>query len=219
MMKRFFLVTILGAFILSGKAETPDSLYHIRHIENILTTNSSKKKPDFLQYGFRLGFNIPLSKQITPLLSPKRILSAEFGLFARAGKYVFAELGFGYTFQKNTFLFIKDTTEYGTFDEIVEVRSLQIPIGAVGVIDLGEIVTLLPRVGLIYQPVIQVTKNLLGHDRTNLTKHQLLLTAGLGLKVFFFTLDISYRYACFPAFKTIPSNKASYINISLGFQL
>lgn len=219
-MKKIFLVTVLLVLLFPAEAKTPDSLFHIKQIENILLQQSTaKKKPEFLQYGFRLGVNLPLSKEFTSFLTAKRSFSAEFGFFARAGKLVFGELGFGYTFQKNTFEFVKDTTEYGTFDEIVEIRSLQIPIKVVGVIEFNEFFSFLPHAGIIYQPVIQVTKNLLGQDRNNLTKHQLLLTTGFGVKVFFFTLDIEYRLALFPYFKTLPSNRGSYLNISLGFQL
>ncbi len=174
---------------------------------------SEFKKPDWLQYGFRIGVNVPLHKQFYVNTDFRKLFSAEFGAYVRAGKYVYAELGFGYAFNKSRFIWERDT-----FETALEFRFLQIPLKIVGVVPMGEIFTLEPGIGIIYQPLIQTNKNLYFSQKENLNKHHFLLTAGLGIKVYFFTLDIHYRYGFTPYLKKSAIKKPAFIHIALGFQ-
>lgn len=199
-----------------------DSTFSIATVNHTLATQTSlsERKPSFMQYGFRLGANIPLSKSITENLAAKKIFSGEFGIFVRFGKYVYGETGFGYLFQKNTFEVAPDTSSYiGGFDEIVELRYLQIPLRAVGDITLSENVSLQPHVGVLYQPLIQVTDNYINQHKDNLTRHLFLFTGGIGIKVYFMTFDLSFRQSFQTYFNGRSSKKQSFINLLIGFQI
>ena len=211
----FLVFTLNFAF-----CENPDTLFSNPRTLPEHALFAPKKKESLFQFGFRLGANIPLSKSITENLQAKKSFSAEFCFFARAGKFVFGELGFGYHFHKNTFGILQDSTQFfEDFNDVVELRYLQIPVRAVGKVPLGENVDLLPAVGLLYQPLIHVSKNVLDHGKHNLSKHQLSLTAGIGIKVYFVTLEVAYRHAFQSYFKNEKSLKPSYISILVGFQL
>ena len=60
------------------------------------------KEASWLQYGFRLGVNISLESKYSETDKLDKLLSAEFGAFARFGKIVYGEIGFGYMFHKGT---------------------------------------------------------------------------------------------------------------------
>lgn len=212
----FFIVVILSYS--SVKAEESDSLKFFPPLSQEISAAAPGNQIPYLQYGFKLGFNIPLSKEFTNTLKAKNSLSAEFGIYARAGKYVYGEIGFGYTFYKNTFQLEQDSTMYESFEEIVELRYLQIPIKIVGNIKLSDNITFQPFAGFIYQPLIGVSDNVMGHSKNTLSRHPFFFTGGLGIKVYFITLDIAYRQSLTTYFHKKASKKPSFINILLGFQ-
>lgn len=217
-LKRFFFLLLFCGWA-SLYAGDRDSLPTDRHSHHHLAgLYSSNGNGPLFRYGFRIGAAIPFSKQFSTEWTAKRVLAADFGIFVKIGKYVFADIGFGYAFQKNRFAVPKDSTRYDNFDETVELRYLQIPLKLSGEIALGETVMLQPHAGLIYQPLIHVTKNVLNFTKKTLINQHFLLTAGLGLKVRFITLDIAYRYSFRPYVKNDTYGKGSALHIAVGFQ-
>ena len=187
---------------------------------NAPTIQASQRRDNnsLWRFGFRVGANVPFSKQITIDYKAKSLLSVEFGGFARFGKHVFGELGLGYTFQKNKIDARLDPNSDWDFMETVEFRYLQIPILLVGEINIGKKVSILPHVGVIYQPLLKVTDNVLDLKKQDFVKHPFLFSGGLGLKVHYVTLTLSYRHAFRPYLLNSSAAKPSYLNISVGFQ-
>lgn len=181
--------------------------------------DEGKKKDDasWLQYGFKIGANLEITSQYSETDHLKKLVSGEFLGYARFGKYVYGEIGFGYTFHKGTY----ECPEVPAMEssERVESRFLQIPVKAVGHIVLGKKVALQPQLGLLYQPLIQVTKNEINYNKNTISRHQLLWTAGLGVKIHFVTIDLAYKKNFTPFFSQKKSAKPDYFNIQLGFQL
>ncbi|MEG1555576.1 MAG: hypothetical protein RR356_02480 [Bacteroidales bacterium] len=172
------------------------------------------------QYGFRLGFNFPLNRDYSKEDQLTKLFSGEFGVYFRAGKYVYGEIGMGYMFHKGTYYTEMDTNSSVVYSgkNIVETRYLQIPIKAVGYIPFKKNFAFQPSIGIIYQPLIQVAKNNIGYTRDNITRHQFLFTGGVGFKLYFVTIDISYRQMLRNFFSDKPSNKPKYLNLQIGFQ-
>ena len=220
MKKVFFIITILWCTYYNLCAEEIDSLKIIPHIAQSvpLALSSPKENNSLFRFGLRIGCNLPFSKNIGEDLTASKILSAEFSGFVKIGKYVFADIGLGYAFQKNRFAIISDSTDYGQFDDIMEFRYLQIPIRVTGDIPLGKKVSFQPHAGIIYQPLIQVTSNVLGLNKGSMNKHPFLFTGGIGIKVYFVTLDLSYRYFFQTYLKNSHIKKPSCFNITIGFQ-
>lgn len=173
--------------------------------------------PSWLQYGFKIGANLGITSQYSETDKLKKLISAEFGAYARFGKHVYGEIGFGYTFHKGTY----ECPEMPAIEssERVESRFLQIPVKAVGHIVLGKKIALQPNLGILYQPLIQVTKNEINYNKNTISRHQLLWTAGLGVKIHFVTVDLAYKKNFTPFFSQKKSAKPDYFNIQLGFQL
>jgi len=206
----FFLsITLLSCVAYS----TPqDSLYSQQLFDNF---SLQRRELSWMQLGFRIGYNISLTDQYSPTDEMKNLFSAEFGAFARFGKYVYAEVGIGYLFHKGHY-----TSNFPippVSNEIVETRFLQIPLKAVGYIPLKEKFAIFPAVGVLYQPLIQVSENYIGYSKKNITNHQFLFTASLGVRISYFTLEVAYRKSITPFFSDRTSGKPSYISIMAGF--
>ena len=201
-------------------ASQVDSLQKIYSVEAHTATMVSYHRDNnsLWRFGFRVGANVPFSKQITTVYKAKSLLSVEFGGFVRIGKHVFGELGLGYAFQKNKIDAQLDPNNQWDFDEVVEFRYLQIPILLVGEINIGKMVTILPHAGVIYQPLLKVTENVLSLEKQEFVKHPFLFSGGVGVKVHFVTLSLSYRHAFRPYLLNSSAAKPSYLNISVGFQ-
>lgn len=207
----FFTITIL---CFSARAIPQDSLY-----SQVILGNFSVQRTElsWMQLGFRVGCNISLTDRYSPTDEMKNLFSAEFGAYARFGKYVFAEVGIGYLFHKGHY-----TSNFPippVSNEIVETRFLQMPLKAVGYIELKKKFALFPAVGVLYQPLIQVSENYIGYSKKNISNHQFLFTASLGFRVSFFTLEAAYRKSIIPFFSDRISGKPSYISIMAGFML
>ena len=68
---------------------------------------ASVSAQNWYQYGFKIVTSCPIERQYSfdgDYLSGLR--NADFGIFFRAGKYVYGEVGFGYTFHKCDFDFM-----------------------------------------------------------------------------------------------------------------
>ena len=69
---------------------------------------------------------------------------------------------------------------------------------------------------MLYQPLLKVSENVLGYDKTNIENHWALLTAGFDFRLGFITLGVDYRYSFQNYFTNKEGRKPQYIGISLG---
>ena len=182
-----------------------------------ITSVSAQK---WYQYGFKIGTSFPVERQYSfdgDYLSGLR--NVDFGIFFRAGKYVYGEIGFGYTFYKCDFdLMLSDTSALYR-DERVTLHHLQIPVKVVGNVPLSKSVTFLPYAGIIYQPIVKVKDNNIGFSMLNLTTNPVLFTTGFDLKFGPIVLGINYRYSLQKFFQNKDGKHPQYINICAGVQL
>jgi len=182
-----------------------------------LTTFGFSQK-NWYQFGFKVSTNLPANRTYSDMGDYlESLVSADFGGFFRAGKYVCGEIGLGYTFYKGTYSCDNATSSYD--NETVETRYLQLPIKVVGYVPLGQGQSaLLPYVGIIYQPLIKVTDNEIDFSKTTIEKNMTLFTAGLDLKLGFIVLGANYRYSFQNFFQNKGGEKPQYVNLCVGFQ-
>lgn len=167
---------------------------------------------------YNVGFRISTSFSVNDEYSVTGVQltglkCADFGIYARVGKFIYAELGLGYGFYKGYY-----TQEAIYHDEMVETRHLQIPVKAVGHVPIGKSCAFEPYAGIIYQPLLKVTQNNINFSKNNLEKNQTLLTAGFDMKFGFILLGVNYRYSFQHFFQNIEGKHPQYVNISAGFQ-
>jgi len=199
-MKKIILYTLIFFTALTGAAQIPAQNWY--------------------QVGFKISASIPTNRVYSvenDYLSA--LIAADFGAFFRAGKYVYGEVGFGYAFYKGDYTIMADDGTIPTDPTRVELRHLQIPIKAVGNIPLSRSFTLLPFVGIIWQPVIKVTSNEIGFNKNTLTTNPVLLTTGLDLKVGPIVFGVNYRYSLMKFFQNKEGKHPQYVNLCVGFQL
>ena len=183
-----------------------------------------KYKISWYQWGFKIGANftgkhVIAHENLTAAQYEYKLnglFCGEFSAYFRAGKYVFGEIGFGYQFQKTRF---KTTMPVSEETMPVELRYLQIPVRAVGYLPVSELITLMPSVGIIYQPLIQVTENQIAISKDNIRRHAFYWTAGAGIKIHFITIDLAYRKSFLSYFSDRESTKEGYFSIQLGVQM
>ena len=166
------------------------------------------------QFGFKLGTTFSINKNYSYEDKLEGLANGEFGVFFRAGKFVYAEIGVGYAFYKGTFT----NNTLGLTDQKVETRHIQVPVKLVGNVQLGRKSAFLPFVGVIYQPVLQVTNNNLGYSKKTLNTNQTLLTAGFDMKFGPIILGVNYRYSLLKYFENKDGDHPQFINICAGFQ-
>lgn len=208
------VVVFFLAMIFSVRAAAPDSLLWRVGQGSVV----AKESPSIVQFGVRVGVNVKVGDfkySARDLL--KRLSSAEFGAFVRVGKHVYVETGLSYMFHKGTYSsVISDTLAPVT--ERVETRYLQVPLKLVGYIPLGKQFALLPHAGVIYQPLIGVTKNDIGFKKENISQHQLLFSGGIGAKLSFVLVEVAYKRSFFSFFSDRKSANPSFIAFTLGVQ-
>ncbi len=184
-----------------------------------LNTLALSAQDHWYQYGFKIGTNFPVTRDYSvngDYLSGLR--NAEFSAFFRAGKYVFGETGFGYTFFKGEYDFMSDDTSARYQDVAVTTHHLQIPVKVVGNVTLSKSATFLPYAGVIYQPLVKVSDNNIGFSKASLTSHPLLVTTGFDLKFGPIVLGVNYRYSVFNFFQNKTGRHPQYVHICAGIQ-
>jgi len=174
---------------------------------------------NWYQAGFRVGTAFPtLDDYSDEGIYLNGLKNADFGVFFRAGKYVYGEVGLSYAFYKGDFtkrLF----SGYEVYTNVrVETRYLQIPIKAVGHIPFGKTSAVMPYAGIIYQPLIGVTDNDIGFDKNTLEKNFVFATGGVELKFGPIVFGCDYRYSFQNFFKNVEGSHPQYVHISAGFQ-
>jgi len=170
------------------------------------------------QVGFKIATSFPTEREYSnqgDYLAG--LLGAEFGVYFRAGKIIYGEVGLGYAFYKGDFNgFLDNGEEFKV--ERVENRYLQIPVKVVADIRLTNTIHLLPFAGIIYQPLLKVTDNNIGYSKSTITKHPVLGTGGLDFKFGPIILGANYRYSFQGFFQNKEGKHPQYVNICAGFQ-
>lgn len=173
---------------------------------------------NWYQFGFKIGANLPANRNYSAGDYLQGLGSADFEAFFRAGKWVYGEVGIGYTFLKGTY---SRQDANGTLiyeNELVETRYLQIPVKLVCYLPLGKTFALLPHAGIIYQPLLHVTDNEINFSKSTIDRNMTLLSAGLDIKIGFIVFGASYRYSCMNFFRNKDGKKPQFVNICAGFQ-
>lgn len=174
---------------------------------------------NWYQAGFRVGTSFASQRNYSiDGVYLNGLRNADFGVYFRAGKYVYGEIGFQYAFFKGNYTknLSGGLTEYS--DQRVETRFLQIPIKAVGYIPFGKTSAVMPFAGIIYQPLVGVTANDIGYSKQTLERNLLFATGGLELKFGPIVFGCDYRYSFQNFFQNIEGKHPQYVHISAGFQ-
>lgn len=174
---------------------------------------------NWYQAGFRVGTSFATQRNYSfDGVYLNGLRNADFGIYFRAGKYVYGEVGFTYAFFKGDFTkeLVGGLTEYS--NQRVETRYLQIPIKAVGYIPFGRTSAVMPFAGIIYQPLVGVTANDIGYSKQTLERNLLFATAGLELKFGPIVFGCDYRYSFQTFFQNVDGKHPQYVHIGAGFQ-
>lgn len=174
---------------------------------------------NWYQAGFKISTSFPINRTYADRGDYLEGLgTADFGVFFRAGKYVYGEVGLGYCFFKGTYKLETGDPTIDFTDELVETRYLQIPIKVVGNVKMSRNTAFLPHVGIVYQPLIQVTDNTIGYSKNTIEKNLTLLTAGFDIKLGFIVFGVNYRYGFQNFFQNQTCKHPQFVNICAGFQ-
>jgi len=179
----------------------------------ILLAAIAASAQNWYQFGFRVSTQFPLNREYATDVHLSSLRTVHFGGYFRAGKYVYGEIGIGYQYFKNMFSVAHPG---GEIEDLVETRHLVIPIKAVGDVPITTKIRFMPQVGISYQPLLMVTENILGYDKTNIENHPTLLTAGFDFRFGFITLGVDYRYSFHHFFKGVDGQRPQYIGINAG---
>ena len=182
-------------------------------ITAILLSTMAASAQNWYQFGFRVSTQFPLNREYAEGVHLSTLRTVHFGGYFRAGMHVYGEVGFGYQYFKNVFTV---TQPEGELEDMVETRHLVIPIKAVGDVPITKKIRFMPYAGIVYQPLLQVTENILGFDKSNIENHPTLLTTGFDFRLGFITLGVDYRYSFHRFFKGVDGQRPQYIGISAG---
>ncbi len=186
----------------------------------VLCVNALHAQQKWCQYGLKVGTSFPTNRNYSVDGDLLQALStADFGLFFRAGQFVYGEVGIGYTFLKGNYGKQAGNGDYLFNGIYVATHHLQIPVKLVGNIPVGRSSAFLPHAGIIYQPLLKVSENSIGFSKSTLSCNPVLLTAGLDLRFGPIVLGASYRYSLHTFFQNKEGKHPRYINICAGIQL
>ncbi len=186
----------------------------------VLSVNILHAQQKWCQYGLKVGTSFPSNRNYSVDGDLLQALStADFGLFFRAGKFVYGEVGIGYIFLKGNYGMQDENGGYLFNGIYVATHHLQIPVKIVGNIPMGSASAFLPHAGIIYQPLLKVTDNSINFTKKTLSCNPVLLTAGFDLKFGPIVLGASYRYSLQTFFQNKVGKHPQYINICAGIQL
>lgn len=183
-------------------------------IAGIILAALSMQAQNWYQIGLRVSTQIPLVREYSDVDYLSTLRTPHVGVYFRAGKYVYGEVGIGYQYFRSRFdVTLSDGTE---FSDMIQTHYLVLPFKAVGEVPITKKIAFLPYVGVLYQPLLKVSENVLGYDKTNIENQWALLTAGFDFRLGFITLGVDYRYSFQNYFTNKEGQKPQYIGISLG---
>ena len=189
-MRRLFLLLLFGMFGMAAGAQ------------------------NWYQIGFRVSTQIPLVRAYSYEDYLSNLRTPHFGVYFRAGKYVYGEIGLGYQYFKGRFEVNLHNGE--TINDLVETRYLVIPIKAVGDVPITKKISFMPQVGILYQPLLKVTENILGYDKTNIESQWVLFTTGFDFRFGFLTIGADYRLSLQHYFRNKDGRLPQYAGITVG---
>ncbi len=169
---------------------------------------------NWYQAGIRVSTQFPLVRAYSDVDYLSTLKTPHIGGYFRAGKYVYGEVGLGYQYFKSRFDVSLSDPE--PVSDMVETRYLVIPVKAVGNVQITKKIAFQPYVGILYQPLLKVTDNILGYSKQNIENHWTLLTTGFDFRFGFLTLGVDYRYSFQYYFRDKTGRKPQFISISAG---
>ena len=169
---------------------------------------------NWYQFGFRVSTQVPLVRAYSNEDYLENLRTPHFGAYFRAGKYVYGEIGIGYQYFKGRFVVNLHNGE--TMNDLVETRYLVIPIKAVGDVPITKKIAFMPHLGILYQPLLKVTDNILGYSKENIENHWVMLTTGFDFRFSFITIGADYRYSFQHFFQNKEGRRPQYAGITLG---
>jgi len=183
-------------------------------ITGIILAALSMQAQNWYQIGLRVSTQIPLVREYSDVDHLATLRTPHVGVYFRAGKYVYGEVGIGYQYFRSRF----DVTEPdgSVISDMVQTHYLVLPFKAVGEVPITKKIAFLPFVGVLYQPLLKVSENMLGYDKTNIENQWALLTAGFDFRLGFITLGVDYRYSFQQYFLNKEGQKPQYIGITAG---
>ena len=183
-------------------------------ITGIILTAFSMQAQNWYQIGLRVSTQIPLVRQYSDIDYLSTLRTPHVGVYFRAGKYVYGEVGIGYQYFRSRFdVTLDDGTQ---FSDMIQTHYLVLPFKAVGEVPITKKIAFQPYVGVLYQPLLKVSYNILGYDKTNIENQWALLTAGFDFRLGFITLGVDYRYSFQNYFLNKEGQKPQYIGITAG---
>ena len=169
---------------------------------------------NWYQVGFRVTTQVPLVRAYSNVDYLSNLRTPHFGAYFRAGKYVYGEVGIGYQYFKSRF---NVSNGDGTSkNDLVETRYLVIPIKAVGDVEITKKIRFMPHVGILYQPLLKVTDNILGYSKENIENQWVLFATGFDFRFSFITIGADYRYSFQKYFPGKEGRNPQYAGISVG---
>ena len=169
---------------------------------------------NWYQIGLRVSTQIPLVREYSDVDYLSTLRTPHVGVYFRAGKYVYGEVGIGYQYFRSRFDVTQpDGTEVS---DMIQTHYLVLPFKAVGEVPITKKIAFLPYVGVLYQPLLMVSYIILGYDKTNIENQWALLTAGFDFRLGFITLGVDYRYSFQHYFLNKEGKKPQYIGITAG---
>ena len=184
------------------------------NIIGLLIASFSLQAQNWYQDGFRVSTQIPLVRAYSYEDYLSNVRTPHFGVYFRAGRYVYGEIGIGYQYFKGRYYVNLHNGE--SMEDLVETRYLVIPIKAVGNVEISKKIAFLPQVGILYQPLLKVTDNILGYSKDNIENQWVLFTAGFDFRFGFITLGADYRYSFQHFFRNKDGRKPQYAGITVG---
>ena len=169
---------------------------------------------NWYQFGFRVSTQVPLVRAYSTEDYLENLRTPHFGAYFRAGKYVYGEIGIGYQYFKGRFVVNLHNGE--TMNDLVETRYLVIPIKAVGDVPITKKIAFMPHLGILYQPLLKVTDNILGYSKENIENQWVMLTTGFDFRFSFITIGADYRYSFQHFFQNKEGRRPQYAGITLG---
>ncbi|MBR4638245.1 MAG: hypothetical protein IKO81_06330 [Bacteroidales bacterium] len=169
---------------------------------------------NWYQFGFRVSTQVPLVRAYSNEDYLENLRTPHFGAYFRAGKYVYGEIGIGYQYFKGRFAVNLHNGE--TMNDLVETRYLVIPIKAVGDVPITKKIAFMPHLGILYQPLLKVTDNILGYSKENIENQWVMLTTGFDFRFSFITIGADYRYSFQHFFQNKEGRRPQYAGITLG---
>ena len=169
---------------------------------------------NWYQFGFRVSTQVPLVRAYSNEDYLENLRTPHFGAYFRAGKYVYGEIGIGYQYFKGRFVVNLHNGE--TMNDLVETRYLVIPIKAVGDVPITKKIAFMPHLGILYQPLLKVTDNILGYSKENIENQWVMLTTGFDFRFSFITIGADYRYSFQHFFQNKEGRRPQYAGITVG---